>query len=343
MLNKLQQKQMDALQMRLENPEMLDPSIHTKGDLSLALFNAYISAVDKLKFVNNAIIGLRKDKNDEYDDANLTPVDDAETFYQENRLNIIKYFEKDDDGISSIIAISDLINTQQDDGYDGEYSDYQEVTPHSIGLIVYGNDKTHAQYYLVCRELVTWITAKSADLFYDVARSLPNEPLIEPDYRIDEFLEQQHDSKLGMGWAQTKYILDTLNAKEFAEIALLYPKMDNKNRTDGKCQRLKYMEDPLHFYDFNRLDTLSWLNDYINNGPEINGLKTGDLIVSLQLWLKNIGLMPISGISINEMTDIIYANNKANLYYDIVINAIAILIVEALTVNYQEFDRRDTP
>ena len=70
MLNKLQQKQMDALQMRLENPEMLDPSIHTKGDLSLALFNAYISAVDKLKFVNNAIIGLRKDKNDEYDDAN---------------------------------------------------------------------------------------------------------------------------------------------------------------------------------------------------------------------------------------------------------------------------------
>lgn len=345
MLNKLQKKQMDAVLMRLENPESVDKGVFTKGDISLALFNAYIDEINVLNFVNSAIKGLRRDPNDEdkWDTSNLTPVNSVIDFYDKNRLNIIDHFEKsansDNDITSPIMVMADLIDAQQED--DGDFH-YEEITPHDIGLVVYGNDKQHAKYDIISREMVSWIIEKSTDLFFEVASNLKGEPLIEYDYRIGEFLDQQHNDKIaGMGWAQTKYILDTIDADDFAKIALTYPKLDHKNRIDGKIPALKYIDDANSFYDFNRLDTLSWFQDYINMPPSVHKLKQHDTLGSLQLWIDNIGLTPPSGLGLNELASIIYTNNKEHPYYNLIINAITILAVEVLTVSYQAFDSAD--
>ncbi|MBO6224909.1 MAG: hypothetical protein J6N72_05590 [Psychrobacter sp.] len=343
MLNKLQAKQMEAVHQRLHSPHLfIEDDLDIRADISAVLFDAYIASVDKLDFINNAVKGpthVYDDDSTEY--LNVTVIADYSDFFDKNRINIIKCFEEyvtRYNTESPIISMSDCVTGQID------REKHEDVTPHEIGLIVYGNDADHAKYDCVARELSYWVAAKSAELFFEVASNLEGEPLVQIDYHIDEFLDHQDAASGGMGRAQTKAILRAIGDEEFAKIALGYPDINNNRRVKGEIPELKYISDSmiLDFYKFNRSDAINWLNDYINTSNYHHKLKENDLLGSLHLWMNNIGLMPHNnGISIFELADIVYADNQQHKHYRVVIKAIGILMVEWLTTSYQKFHTKD--
>lgn len=339
MLNKLQDKQYQAFIERLTTWHQQPDEIDTSGDISLKLFSAYIDMVSVKDFVEAAI----------KQDSKL--LEDGVDFFNKNRLAFIEFFENavaHDDNSTSILCMANLIEMQAVGSDDEGGRNYEEITPHDIGFIVYGNEQQHAKYNHVAKELSRWVAMKSADVFYDTANYLvkhKGELLITPEYRIDEFLDSQSEGVYGkaeMGWAQTKYILDTIDADVFAANALSYPDLKNGKRENGKISQLAYLEDGFRFYHFNRADTLNWLDSYVQLNQEHHNLKQGDLLGSVHVFLTKIGLMPPNnGISIHAIADILYANNKEHKHYNTVIDAIAILAVEALTVSYQQFDQAE--
>lgn len=339
MLNKLQDRQYQAFIERLTTPQLQPDEIDTSGDISLKLFSAYIDMVSVKDFVEAAI----------KQDSKL--LEDGVDFFNKNRLAFIEFFEDavgNDDNSTSILCMAHLIEMQSVGSDDEGGREYQEVTPHDIGFIVYGNEQQHAKYNHVAQELSKWVAMKSAGVFYDTANYLvkhKGELLITPEYRIDEFLDFQSKSIAGkteMGWAQTKYILDTIDADVFAANALSYPDLKNGKRENGKISQLAYLEDGFRFYHFNRADTLNWLNDYIELGQEHHNLVQHNLLGSIHKWIKDIGLMPLHHRpSIHDIADILYANNKGNKHYVMVVQSLAILVVEVLTVSYQNFDQAE--
>ena len=337
MLNKLQDKQYQAFIERLTTPQLQPDEIDTSGDISLKLFSAYIDMVGVKDFVEAAIKQEIKQLEDEVD------------FFDKNRLAFIEFFEDavaHDEDSTSILCMAHLIEMQAADSDDEGGRNHEKITPHDIGFIVYGNEQQHAKYNYVAKELSRWVAMKSAAVFYDTANYLvkhKGELLITPDYHIDDFLYSQSESSDGkakMGWTQAKYILDTIDADIFAKNALSYPNIVNGKRENGKISQLAYLEDGFRFYHFNRADILNWLDSYVQLNQEQHTLKQGDLLGSVHVFLTKIGLMPPNnGISIHAIADILYANNKEHKHYNTVIDAIAILAVEALTVSYQHFDQ----
>lgn len=348
MLNRLQIKQLNAVRERLENPRDAGDFINTHHDISIGLFNNYLNSVGEFNFLENALKDVMK--IEDMCDKNYTLMPDLIGFFDDNRLLIINWFEDYVEKMereSSIIEMADsieffLIDSREDD-----------VTAHECGFVVYGNDKNHPRYKLIAETLSRWVAEKSAELLFEVANTLKDEPLIAPDYFISGFINfEENIDFVAMGLGISSYILEEnprdanagIDISKFCKNALLYPDMDHARRVNGKIPELEYFteEDAIKFYDNNRVEVLDWFNKYIH--IDATALEHKDILGSVYSLIKSINLMPrnndfasTNSVSIHSIADIIYADNKNHPYYNLVVNALTILVIEQLTISYQEF------
>lgn len=344
MLNKLQNKQLHALRQRLEYPHSVADGIDTHPDLSIVLFNNYVAEVGEQKFINKALEKVTDIKD--LGKNNYTYMTDKIKFFKDNRLEIIAWFEEfieRMDRESPIIEMADAVE------YGLIEARCSEVTAHDAGFVVYGNDESHEKYGLIAEKLSEWVAEKAAELLFDVASNLENEPLIQTNYRISEFINFDGNIDwFAMGLDISSYLLEEHNEKNsidsavFAANALEYIDVSHDRRVDGKIPELTYLTDEqaIRFYNSERVSILDWLNKYVH--LETTPLEHGDLLSSLHQWLNNIGLMPNNnGISISDFADILYADKKDHKYFELAVKGLSILVVEQLTTNYQIFYESD--
>lgn len=335
MLNNLQTKQFAAVRSMLSrnNSELI----------SLELFDAYLEHVDCIKFAESAVLFKRI----HYPGAgtamrmvrlNCSSID----FFRHNRAKLAKFFEglaEDRRGLlstetTSLMVVADLASrsaTKQD----------LAVTPHDAGLALYGMKSEGSEFQSIAEMAVVVVAEVAAELFLTVASTIEGESLVERDYFIPEFLNRVKDgdfSRLGLKVA--KYTFDSVGAEIFVKNAVNYHPNNNALRKDGKLTNFDYINDYIHFYDFNKSDVISWFNAHIESENR-NNLVKEDLLNSVYKLIENLGLnsydnQPI--VSLHEIAAIIYGNNNDNsVGYHVVAKALMILVVEQLSLEYQTY------
>ena len=332
MLNKLQKEQMAAAREALQKPSTIIPE---------GLFESYIDCVDDLKFAENAV----RFKKESASITSLRKVSlncsDVE-FFVTNRAAITGVFERlaeEEQGLmneakTSIEVAVDLANqlVKETDAL---------VTYNEAGFALYGTDTQSPALVKIAETAVTLIGNIAAELFFTAATELGGS-LVEKDYFITEFLGRVQQGEFEFSWAMAKYIIDTLDddtADVFAETALNYKPFSGAERTDGELLSLNYIQEHVHFYNFNKKDILEWLGCYAKH--EGNELKSKNPVSLLFELIESYGLNPRKddpAMSLHQISASLYGQDQElHKNHEVLTKAVMIFFIEELTMTYSKY------
>lgn len=320
---------MAAAREALQKPSTIIPE---------GLFESYIDCVDDLKFAENAV----RFKKESASITSLRKVSlncsDVE-FFVTNRAAITGVFERlaeEEQGLmneakTSIEVAVDLANqlVKETDAL---------VTYNEAGFALYGTDTQSPALVKIAETAVTLVGNIAAELFFTAACELGG-ALTKKDYFITEFLKRVEQGEFDFSWAMAKYILDTLDADTFAETALNYKPFSGDERTDGELLSLNYIQEHVHFYNFNKKDILEWLGCYVKH--EGNELKSNNPVSLLSELIESYGLNPRKdgpAMSLHQISASLYGQDQEpHKNYEILTKAVMILFIEELTITYSKY------